>query len=214
MMPFIFIGLVQIIKNYPLKTKLFVILWLLFFPLASSLTDDGSPHASRSLPGAPIFSLISGLGIYGFLNFYQRLNFSKIIRTICTLFLIFFCFLFVKEVKNYFYNYFNLYPIYSARSWEYDQPEVFSYVKNNTSSYQKVCFYHLHKFTLNRFIPFYLSSEEKYPEKFLNTPNLKECENKNSLIIADSADNRFNKQKLIKIIYDPEGKALYNFYNY
>jgi len=202
MFPFALIGLISIIgkKN---RNSLFILFWLLFYPLASALTDDGNPHATRSLIGAPLFSFLSGFGIVKIkklLDPKTRILFFSLLSLIC-----FF------EVSRYFKEYFIYYPVYSANAWNYGQSEVFSYVKKNEKYYQKVCFNHLDWYTLSHNLRYYLSEIQPHA-KFLNNPEIKDCLKSNSLLVLRSEIPAPKNTILIHQINDLSNIPLYNLY--
>ncbi len=96
-LPFFFLGIYYLFR---LKTpmKWVIIAWFVSAPLAGAITFH-QPNALRTLPNAPIFSLLSGLGFAGVFNFVK----GKRIKFICLLlFAVVFIFYFLRFLNAYF----------------------------------------------------------------------------------------------------------------
>jgi hypothetical protein len=64
MLPFMIIGMIAMRKCLTRRWFVgFIVFWIVVFPLAGALTNDGVSHATRTLIGAPIFCLLAGIGI-------------------------------------------------------------------------------------------------------------------------------------------------------
>lgn len=198
MAPFIILGLVLILKKRD-KTSLFILFWLLFFPLPSALTDDGNPHATRSLIGSPLFCLLSA---YAIVKFAKPAILAVVILVASF------------NIYSYFNSYFNIYPysLYSSNAWGYGNEEVFNFLKQNYQRYQKICVNYTHWYATNEFILYYFG-KENYDRKVFNNPNPQTCKSPNSVIVLP-ANNSTTTQKPIKTIYGFDNLPLYNFYEF
>jgi 4-amino-4-deoxy-L-arabinose transferase-like glycosyltransferase len=145
-LPLVLGALFLLIKRRNNIDKL-ILLWLLLFPVASSLTGDRIPHASRTFIAIPIFQIISAIfivKIYDWLKIHSHYNlkFNKSIKKIFLKnFIIALVFLYLigsfANIILYFYNYFFIYPIYSGPDWDYGFDQLVLYVNENKEKYNK-----------------------------------------------------------------------------
>jgi 4-amino-4-deoxy-L-arabinose transferase-like glycosyltransferase len=164
--PFVLLGLYLLFKKKS-KFRWLIVSWLLltFVPVAA--TNDSIPNALRTLIAAPVYQIITALGVYeAYLLLKPR---GKLISYIfwgaagLILFLSF---------GSYLKKYYTVYPVLYSRDWQYGNKEVVSYIKEHMSEYDLIIFSRHygepHMFTL-----FYL---EYPPEKFQSSPNLNRFE--------------------------------------
>ena len=124
---FIFLGLVFLIKKRKLSYW-FILVALLVAPIPASITKE-SPHALRSILMAPIFSILTALGVSYFLKLtgkYQK-SFTLLILGI-------YIFLF----GSYFYRFMNEYNQLSSDDWQYPYSEIYSQYSNVFSDYSTI----------------------------------------------------------------------------
>ena len=104
------LGLLYIICRKPTTACLLPLLLLLLGPVPAAVTKE-SPHALRSISMVPFIAIIVAQGAVHlgqlFKNRKYLINF-----TIVIIFLIFFV--------NYFQNFLNLFPVESAKDWQYE----------------------------------------------------------------------------------------------
>lgn len=198
MAPFIIIGLLLFLKKRD-KISLFILFWLLFFPLPSALTNDGNPHATRSLLGAPLFCILSA---------YAISRFAKPVILAVTIIIASF------NVYSYFNNYFNIYPkvLFSSNAWGYGTDEVFNFLKANSQKYQKICINYTHWYATNEFILYYFGKENSEVKVF-NNPDPETCKNPGSIIVLPANDKTIT-QKPVETIYGFDHLPLYNLYEF
>ena len=109
-----------------------LIAWMfLLYPLAGTLVAD-APFTSRAIIGAPLFTILTGLGIYavGTHTLTARFKFRTFLIV-----LILFSFLINFTVFVQFY--FVRYPLYSSDfwGWQYGPKEIISYFIANQTKY-------------------------------------------------------------------------------
>src|SRR3989344_7226915 len=64
LLPLILIGLFLLLRNIRRPSHQLLLLWLLLFPVAASVTAEGNPHAVRSIVAVPLFEIIAAIGAY------------------------------------------------------------------------------------------------------------------------------------------------------
>lgn len=192
LLPFIIIGLITIGKNYKNKNYILLIFWLLYFPLGGSLTNDGVPHATRTLIGWPILLIISTIGIVKVFNIIKNKNLVKIITILIIL-------VSFASYYKFFNNYFKTYPINSQFWWEYGQKDVYETIKNITKGNESLCLGNIdywHEETLNHY---YFGYTYNYNIKYdLNDPK---CLASDILVLPENIKGP-EKYTQEKTIYD------------
>ncbi|HBK62405.1 MAG TPA: glycosyl transferase [Cyanobacteria bacterium UBA11166] len=117
-----------------------LLIWLLLYPIPAALTAP--EHALRSIIGSPLFSIISGYGIFKIGDIF------KLRKRIFTFFIIFV----VTASIAWFGNcYFVDYPKYSKyNTWRYGMKEAISYAENSSDDCVIVSnqFHHMNSFIL------------------------------------------------------------------
>ncbi|MFH1743449.1 MAG: glycosyltransferase family 39 protein [bacterium] len=112
--PLLVIGIWRCVRHSGYRERLLLI-WLLLFPVPAACTNEGIPHALRSVFGLPVFQIISAIGIQElkdrvWVNWpRERIKLAAGLWTFCTGFLVLF----------FFYICFMLYPLASQQYWEY-----------------------------------------------------------------------------------------------
>ena len=120
--PFFYIGILDLIKNYKLKIKNLVWVWLLLAPIAGSLTRD-APHVLRAVPMLPLPMLLTAVGLDHFGRNVKILFFVVILLSIINYLLI------TKSYRNNF-----------SSSWQYGYSEVVQFIKQQYSNYDQIIF--------------------------------------------------------------------------
>jgi hypothetical protein len=127
--PFFFLGIYYLFR---LKTpmKWVIIVWFLSAPMVGAITFH-QPNALRTLPNAPIFSLLSGLGFAGVLNLLKGTR----IRLIC---LLFFAFAFIFYFSRFLNAYFIEFPQNNAINFGDGYKQMVEYVTKNEHKYKEI----------------------------------------------------------------------------
>ena len=130
MAPFLFFGLVWIIKNHTQNFSKLAFIWILIYPISGSLA--GAPFTSRSIIGAPIIILLTAMGIIYFSELAKRK--FRFETTFVTILLFFLSLLF------FFNFYFFKYPLYSSNfwGWQYGARDIINYFVKNESQYDQL----------------------------------------------------------------------------
>lgn len=158
--PFILLGLYYLFRKKDQSLRVLTP-WLLlaFVPVAT--TNDSIPNALRTLNAAPVYQILTALGIYAA---YKQVKNRKIFYSLMSIAMV----LFLVNFTIYLKNLFIYYPVRYSRDWQYGNKQVVEYIESNQDKYDLITFTRHygepHMFTL-----FYL----KYnPLKFQNSPNL------------------------------------------
>jgi len=127
--PFFFLGIYYLFR---LKTsmKWIIIVWFLSAPLAGAVTFH-QPNPIRTLPNAPIFSLLSGLGFAGVFNLLKGTR----IRFIC---LLFFAAAFIFYFSRFLNAYFIEFPQNNAINFGDGYKQMVEYVIKNEHKYKEI----------------------------------------------------------------------------
>jgi len=126
-------GLILALLNLKKKKNKLLIFWLLIFPIAAALTNEGNPHATRSLIGLPVFIILSSYGFYYIFNFLKKNN-KRILKIIFVIFIL----LSVFNIGYYFKNYYIDYPRYSKDLFQAKLDDAFDYLEENKDNYNRV----------------------------------------------------------------------------
>lgn len=160
LIPFFYVGIVIAVKNIKEKKYLFILMWLLLAPIASSLTKE-SPHVLRSLVMLPIpFLLIS----------------IALVRTVKSKTLIFVLLVFIFiQFGVYVQKYKTTYRENYSWSWQYGYEEMVNYIESNYDNYDYIVITKKYG-EPHEFILFYLQWD---PDKYRQDPNLVRYEQSN-----------------------------------
>jgi 4-amino-4-deoxy-L-arabinose transferase-like glycosyltransferase len=109
-----------------------VYLWLLAYPLAGALTNDGAPNAPRTLAGAPVFCLLAAFGLAFFAD-WARENAR---RAVYAAFVIA-CLVSAALFSSF---YFTAYVHRNSNAWDSGTGALFSAIRAHSAGYQRVCF--------------------------------------------------------------------------
>ena len=209
MLPFILAGLVYLITSgVDRKVRIFIIFWIVVLPLGGALTNDGVPHATRSLVGAPVMCILSGLGVVNLVRSICHLAGSKKLSyALYPLIVIISLISLAVFSKKYFYQY----PKISFAYWEYGYKDIFSEIHKIEADYKRVCLEGLDYLHEQPILDFYARDSEL---KFINDINRHKCTLRGTILVQRSDERKNKRFKLIKIIWAPDGWALYYIYGW
>ncbi|MBI5072605.1 glycosyltransferase family 39 protein [Candidatus Woesearchaeota archaeon] len=143
---FALLGLLWCFRNRQEKTAQFLLVWFVLFPLPASFMAGDTPHVLRTFIGAPLFALLSALGIYLLWQFVKSRHASAAVLqkfSLEKLFLLFSVLVFVSYALSagfYLHEYFTSYKVYSSDYWmSYAEP-LLTYVEAHHQEYDHVYF--------------------------------------------------------------------------
>ena len=114
-LPFIVLGLFYIFKKRSLKYYAILATLLVSF-IPAEITKE-SPHALRSILAAPIFAVITSLGVFSFISFFKKYS-KYLLAAIVSLYLIYF--------GSYFYKFITKYNLLTSTDWQYQYKLIFA----------------------------------------------------------------------------------------
>lgn len=160
--PFLLLGIYLLFKKKN-KYRFILVAWLLTAFIPVSLTRDSIPHALRTLNAAPVYQILTALGV---VYFYKTI--AKKYHAVYYPFLVIFIALFLFQFIRYQIYFYKDYPVLYSRDWQYGNKQVVGFIKENYSKYDLIVFTREygepHMFTL-----FYLAYS---PRDFQNDKNL------------------------------------------
>lgn len=129
---FLFIGFIFIIKNKLLasKSKIFIFLFLLISPIASSLTFQ-APSALRALSLVIPLSIFIAAGFYSFIEFIKKYRFYRIFLIVL---ISLYAYFIAYYLDSYFFHYAKRYPF----AWQYEFDKVVPFVESQKNKYQNI----------------------------------------------------------------------------
>lgn len=127
--PFFVLGIFYLAR---LKTRVkwIAIAWLISVPLVGALSTD-QPNSLRALPNAPMFALLSGLGVFGVLGLLKNPRARAIFFSGMVVFIL-------LSIKGFMSNYFDTYPKANSLHFGDGYKQMVSYVAKNEVSFDKV----------------------------------------------------------------------------
>lgn len=130
--PLLILGLIFILKSLIInrKFKIFIILFLLISPIASSLTFQ-APSALRSLSMVIPLSILISCGIYWLFSLIHK---SRIINLVSILFLVLYFYFVAYYLDSYFFHYAKRYPF----AWQYQFDQLVPYVESKKFDYDNI----------------------------------------------------------------------------
>jgi len=211
MLPLILIGIIELIKSDYIsrRYKIFIVVWILIFPLGGSLTNDGVPHATRTLIGAPLLCILSGLGFSAIFKFIKLKTGKEILSYAFAVITIVLSLLSLGQfARNYYYEY----PKISYLNWEYGHKAIFLKIKRIQDNYQRACLQNLDYWNELQTIEYHLKDTHLEIKENIEDP---ECLQSGTILVlsARSASMKvIRKTRLIDSVKGPDGRTLYNIY--
>jgi 4-amino-4-deoxy-L-arabinose transferase-like glycosyltransferase len=132
-------------------------IWLAIYPLGGAITNDGVPHAARTIAGTPALCIFAAFGAYALIvsvggwipaaNWRRRYQFGLLtVLAACAL----------GSVWSFSGYYFGRYPILSAGAWESGAAEAFAAVRERQSGYRRLCLFGFNYYHVGSFERYYL----------------------------------------------------------
>lgn len=141
-LPLLILGLVYLLKFkyspessgvFNLKSKIFIICFLLISPLASSLTFQ-APSALRALSMVIPISILIACGIYSISDFlYKNITKSSVLA-LGSIFIIIYSYSVFYYFDSYFFHYSKRYPF----AWQYEFDKLVPYVESQKYNYKNI----------------------------------------------------------------------------
>lgn len=131
-LPFMILGVIVILVKFKKTSHQVLLLLLLLYPLSASVSAEG-PFTGRTIIGAPLFSIIIGLGIISYISIFKN-TYQKILSISVIILLIFF------SLTAFLNFYFKQYPLISSDfwGWQYGARDIVHYFTANESKYDQL----------------------------------------------------------------------------
>lgn len=129
-LPFLIIGIIAA-SRIRKKNVIFLFLWILFAPLASSITT-GTPHPVRAIPMVPPLHIFVAIGLYSFIVFfrqYKKIFYPAVFITVFALLI---------NILYYFHQYYVHTPIEYGDFWQYGYKEALHMANAKEDTYEKI----------------------------------------------------------------------------
>jgi len=127
--PFFIFGIYMCFKMKG-KNKWIVLFWFFTVPLIAGLTTE-QPNPLRTLPAAVPSAIFTGLGLVGFINYFQQKQGLRVIFGLLSLIIVLF---FIR----FLYLYFDYYPNITAGRWIDGSGNLAGFVKENSGDYDLI----------------------------------------------------------------------------
>ncbi len=116
------------------RVRAWLIVWLLAYPLAGAVTNDGVPNAPRTLAGAPVFCIFAAIGAF---DLYAWISTSvaksrRVLQIVGAAVLL-------LSVFRFSANYFVYYVHRNSNAWDSGTRSMFAAIERYRSRYERVC---------------------------------------------------------------------------
>jgi len=147
--PVLFYGLLLLIKEAK-PYRALLLCWFFLYPLASALTNEGIPHALRSIVGLPMFQVILGIAVAHLLRHVRKFlaqcavaenpekhaRLTLLVRGLVLLIILTVAINVIRMGRNLFHHY----PYESAENWQYGVKQALDIAHKNGASPDRVFF--------------------------------------------------------------------------
>ena len=208
MLPLILAGIVYLFwSGFGRKSVAFVLFWIVAFPLAAALTNDGIPHATRSLTGAPLVCILSGLGAGGLVATLARVTGRPAYSlALAVLIVVLSLASLAVFAKKYYYEY----PKQSCGAWECGHRDIFAAVEDVKDGHKRACMGNLHFGNELQLVDYYARDWDIEIIQDMDDPA---CLEEGTLIVYSGRPRKFRRNSfLVKKIEMPGGLRPYFIY--
>ncbi len=133
--PLILIGIYALGRIHK-NSDVLLLYWLFIFPIPSSLTYEGIPHALRAICALPIFSILSAVGLIKTIDYF-KIEFGSLKQIKQWIFALF-LFLSLFNIGFCLTEHFLQYPAASAQAFQYGMKEAVDYAESVKGKYEKI----------------------------------------------------------------------------
>ncbi len=166
LLPLLIVGLIRAVINRSVSDKILLV-WFICFPIAAACTNEGIPHALRSVFAVPCVHLLAGNGIAGIIEWlpYIKEKMEASFVKWCKIgwFVLFgFCTLY------YISDLYVLYPIETPAAWEYGYRDAITWWQEKRDDYEHTYITGLAEYPYT----FFLFYDRYPPEKWIMQQNI------------------------------------------
>jgi hypothetical protein len=208
MLPLILAGIVYLFRSgFDRKGVAFVLFWIAVFPLAAALTNDGIPHSTRSLTGAPLVCMLSGLGAGGLVATLDRVTgrpaYSLALAALIVV-------LSLASLAVFARKYYYEYPKQSCGAWECGHRDIFAAVEDVKDGHKRACMGNLHFGNELQLVDYYARDWDMEIIQDMDDPA---CLEEGTLIVYSGRPRKFRSNSfLVKKMEMPGGLRPYFIY--
>lgn len=176
--------------------------WLIVYPLGGSLTNEGAPHAPRTLGATPIFCILAALGIGYLWELITRITEPQRQRAVATLSAIAFVTAAITSVVSFERVYNTTFPTEFPDAWDSGVRSTFAVLRAHTSEYQRLCFsVRTASFEAPSYYRYYLADRTIPIFEPANTPT-KLCKLPDTLLVSDTLPKQGGFHPIAAILDD------------
>ncbi len=208
MLPLMLAGILYLFRpGFDRKSVAFVVFWIAVFPLAAALTNDGIPHATRSLTGAPLLCILSGLGAGGLMATLDRVTGRPAYSLALAALIVVLSFASLAVfARKYYYEY----PKQSCGAWECGHKDIFAAVEGVRHGHKRACMGNLHFGNELQLVDYYAQNWDTEIIQDMDDPA---CLEEGTLIVYSGRPRKFRRNSfLVKKIEMPGGLRPYYIY--
>ncbi|HUQ16427.1 MAG TPA: glycosyltransferase family 39 protein [Candidatus Saccharimonadales bacterium] len=186
MLPFALIGIGWSIRHLRRSAVAVVALaWLLAAPLPAALTNDGVPHAARSMLELLAWPVLTAIGTRA--AWAVRLPRRRLVQPLAAIGLVVIVLVVVTETATYYRAMFTTYPLASAHAWRSGTAATMREVAARTPAGGHVCIGTLSRFTVPHVSRWYLGDA---PAFSVFESNGSRCPDSGDIIALPADDSR------------------------
>lgn len=156
--PLFVLGIIFLFQLRNKKESKLVLLWLIFSPIASSLTQGGGSHATRLFVVLPGIVITSAAGLIYLIDLFTSQKAKNILIVLFTSISLLF-------TISYFHHYASHYKFLSAKNWHYGYEQTFVSIQDKLDTQSNIFINNTYEPSLLRFL-FYTKFP---PSKFQDT---------------------------------------------
>lgn len=150
MVPFIAAGFFAAFRQLGASVGVFLIVWLVVYPVGGAATNDGVPHFLRTLIGAPLAAITCGIGLCATWNSLRAYRHA---RALLAAFLL----VVFASVSQFSQVYFLDYPPAAAEAFHSEYRDLFMFIRAHAGRAERICFQGLDDMNSRALFSYYLS---------------------------------------------------------
>jgi hypothetical protein len=157
MAPLLLVGVLWVRRYVDGWASWWLWVWLAIFPLGGALTNDGVPHAPRTLAGLLVLCIFSAIGLFALLDFARLFRSGVAQQRYRHALWLIVVLAAGSSVGTFTRFYYLRYPIQTAADWESGNAQLFARVRARQNGYLRACFNGINYFHVDTLVRFYLA---------------------------------------------------------
>ncbi len=198
MLPMMAIGLIAAFALYGSGVGALFVVWLLLYPLGGAITNDGVPHFLRTLVGAPLAAILSGIGLAVGWVAIESMRYARIAAGI-------FALLTFVALSQFCQAYFIGYLPAAADAYQFENRELFLSVRSLARRAQRICFQGLNDMNSLTLFSYYLRDVRIPIHERMDAA----CFQPGTVVVIHSADAAPPKSRLVATVQGFNGSPRY-----